>query len=324
MMSRSPTNPGRLLSPDSEFGRIVAITDEQLDEALSRLLMIDGHVEPDHVRQLRAYAETNRIFLDHCWGRLDHRGCIRQTVLAIANPGRTAMVFASHPQDSRELTALGELIDHATTALGGNDVRLAQALLQPEEVLERRAFTEGGFDELAMLSYLERSAPETGEFTPPLWPDRVTIEPYRDALIDDFVTALERSYEETLDCPELRGLRDTSDILDGHRGTGQFDPSLWTLLRVDRQAMGLILFNPSPTQQTIELVYFGLSPAVRGSGLGEMLLRYGLSRVADRQEHTINLAVDERNAPALKLYARLGFRRSLRRVALIRSLRNKQ
>lgn len=320
-MSSSQSNPGRLLSDDSEFGRIVAINEHQLDEALGRLLKIDGHVEPAHVRKFRDYAEENRIALNRCWGRVDAAGRIRQTVLAIRNPGRTAMMFCSHPEDASEIAALGELIDHAGSALADDDVRLVQSLLQPEESLERRAMTEGGFRELATLSYLERAVPERGEITQPSWPDRVTIEPYRESLIHDFHVALNRTYEQTLDCPELRGLRETSDILDGHRGTGTFDSALWALLRIDQSPMGLILFNPSPTQKSIELVYFGLAVAARGNGLGRALLRHGLNLVAGREENTINLAVDERNVPALKLYAREGFYRSLRRVALIRRLR---
>jgi mycothiol synthase len=320
-MSSSQSNTSRLLSDDGEFGRIMAIGKNQLDDALSRLLMVDGQVEPSHVRQFREYAATNRIPLDHCWGRVDRVGRIRQTVLSIPNPGRTAMMFASRPQNASEIAALGELIDRASMALNDVDVRLAQALLQPEETLDRRAFGEGGFTELAVLSYLERPVPGRGEITPPSWPDRVTIEPYREAFVHDFIEALNLSYEQTLDCPELRGLRETADILDGHRGTGQFEPSLWSLLRIDGSPMGMILLNPSPTQKSIELVYFGLAVAARGTGLGRELLRHGLTLAAGRPEQTINLAVDDRNTPALKLYADADFRRSLRRIALIRPLR---
>jgi len=320
-MSSSPSNTNRLHPTSDQDRGIVHVGDSRLNEALGRLLAIDGRIDPDHVHRFREFARENSIGLDHCWGRLDASGRISQTVLAIINPGRTAMVFASHPQEGNEIAALGELIDHAAGMLAESDVRLGQALLQPEESLERRAFIEGGFSELAMLSYRERTVPRPDEIPAPEWPSQVTIEPYRDSLIRDFMTALDRTYEHTHDCPELRGLRDTSDILDGHRGTGEFDPGLWTLMRIDNDPKGLILLNPSPAQKTIELVYFGLAVDSRGKGLGRALLRHGLHTITGREERMVNLAVDERNAPALRLYAREGFRRSLRRIALIRPMR---
>jgi mycothiol synthase len=319
-MSSSQSNMSRLLSDDRKYGRITAIRAGRLDEAIGRLLMMDGHVEPSQVKKFREYAETNRIGLEHVWGRVDEAGRVSQTVLAITNPGRTAMVFASHPVSGREITALGGLIDHACTSLAEADTRLAQALLQPEETLEAHSFIAGGFSELARLSYLERAVPKRDDIPQPSWPDRVTVEPYDESSRDEFLIALERTYKRTLDCPELRGMRETHDILDGHRGAGVFDPSLWTLLRMNREPMGLILLNPSPAQKSIELVYFGLAPAARGMGLGRELLRHGLNLVAGRDEKTINLAVDERNVPALKLYGRKGFSRTLCRIALIRPL----
>ena len=39
--------------------------------------------------------------------------------------------------------------------------------------------------------------------------------------------ALDRSYVDTMDCPELCGMRATADILASHKATGEFDPSLW-------------------------------------------------------------------------------------------------
>jgi ribosomal protein S18 acetylase RimI-like enzyme len=323
-MSSSQINSARLLSAEDEHGRIVAVDSARLDEALGCLLAIDGRIEPAHVKQFREYTMHHRIELNHCWARLDANGRIRQTVLAIINPGRTAMMFASRAQHRDEAPSLGGLIAHTATALGTADVRLAQSLLMHAEVNERRAFIAGGFVELAQLSYLERAVPRSGEIEPPSWPEDVTIETYRDDLIDDFLVALDQSYEQTLDCPGLRGIRETCDILEGHRGAGEFDPSLWMLMRLNDSPSGLILLNPSPANKSIELVYVGLAAAARGRGLGRALLRHALSLIADRPERTINLAVDERNEPALSMYAREGFRRSLRRVALIRALRTTQ
>jgi ribosomal-protein-alanine N-acetyltransferase len=82
----------------------------------------------------------------------------------------------------------------------------------------------------------------------------------------------------------------------------------------------MLLLNRSPASNTIELVYLGLAPAARGRGLGRQLLRHGLHLLGRREERAITLAVDEQNDPALALYRGEGFRRVLRRIALIRPL----
>ena len=93
------------------------------------------------------------------------------------------------------------------------------------------------------------------------------------------------------------------------------------MLRLDGRASGAILLNPAPASDAIELVYMGLAAAARGAGLGTQLLRHGLSLLTDRSERVVTLAVDDANEPALALYRRAGFRRVLRRHAMIRTLR---
>ena len=231
------------------------------------------------------------------------------------------MVFASHPRTAADVSGVARVIDHACGQVGGCDVHLTQALLEPGEKLERSAFGEAGFQELATLSYLERALSRSNPPTPPTWPPGTRTEKYSDELYDVLAQVLEQSYEQTLDCPGLYGLRLTADIIAGHRATGTFDPALWTLLYVDEQPAGALLLNPFPAHRTVELVYLGLAPSARGRGLGRQLLRHGLTLLKGRRERTLTLAVDQRNTPALALYEAQGLRRIVQRVALIRSLR---
>jgi ribosomal protein S18 acetylase RimI-like enzyme len=132
---------------------------------------------------------------------------------------------------------------------------------------------------------------------------------------------LEASYEQTLDCPGLLGLRRTEDVLRGHQATGRFEPELWTLMELDGRPSGALLLNPASEGRCIELVYLGLARAARGQGHGRRLLRHGLRLVRERPERLMTLAVDDGNVPALRLYTSEGFKRRLRRVAMIRSIR---
>jgi ribosomal protein S18 acetylase RimI-like enzyme len=200
-------------------------------------------------------------------------------------------------------------------------VNLAQVLLDPGHSLERDAFRAAGFFDLAVLSYLRRPLRQIRVRRPePRWPDGARVAAFNDALNDALINVLAESYEDTLDCPGLKGYRRTQDILDGHRASGLFDPALWTLLWLDGSVVGSLLLNPSVDGSSIELVYLGLIKAVRGRGLGAELLRYGLRLVEGRREQSMHLAVDEANTPAIALYRREGFRPELRRLALIRPL----
>jgi ribosomal protein S18 acetylase RimI-like enzyme len=252
---------------------------------------------------------------------LDQSDRFLAVVLAVPNPGRSAMVFASQTHTEGEIALVGRLLNFACERLAQIGLHLAQALLATDELPAHEAFKRGGFRTLATLSYLER--PLRSRLLPPQprWPKGVTIGQYDDSLRKELGSVLDATYEETLDCPGLRGHRSTSDILDGHRAVGDFDPALWTILHVDHEPAGLLLLNPAADHASIELVYLGLAKRARHRGLGRSLLRHGLHIAAGRPERLMTLAVDEANEPALRLYKREHFRKVLRRAAMIRPLR---
>jgi ribosomal-protein-alanine N-acetyltransferase len=72
----------------------------------------------------------------------------------------------------------------------------------------------------------------------------------------------------------------------------------------------------------LELVYLGLSPDVRGQGVGDWLMKLALWRVASDRRGRLSLAVDSANAPALALYYRHGMKQIGTRTALLRDLRS--
>lgn len=172
------------------------------------------------------------------------------------------------------------------------------------------------------LIYLRRPRPAAGEFVGAhaALAEGIALDSWREGDDADVIRALEASYIGTLDCPELCGLRSVEDVLASHRATGAWEPGLWWVIREAGVAQGVMLFNPSPEQQAVELVYLGLGPALRGRGLAGPLLRVGLSALVGRGEKTVACAVDARNVPARKLYERAGFAEFGRRVALIRGL----
>ncbi|UCD76377.1 MAG: GNAT family N-acetyltransferase [Phycisphaerales bacterium] len=312
-------DPGRRTSG----GPILQVGEDRHLEAIERLVAPPGTDNRLHARKFLDYARETGLSLEYLWSNLDEQGRITETVLAVPNAGRTAMMFTTRPASPEQAASVGRVIDHACGKLTEGGLHLVQSLPEPADLLDREAFLAGRFVELAILSYFQRPVPRPGKIPQPVWPVKVRVGPYDESRRDDLVEILNASYEQTLDCPGLTGLRDTHDILEGHRATGAFEPALWTLLYVEDQPSGALLLNPAAGQETVELVYVGLALRARGKGLGRSLLRHGLGLLAGREERTVTVAADERNAPALALYRSEGFHSIGRRVAMIRSLRRR-
>lgn len=279
---------------------------------------------PGQVDRFLAYADATGLPLDGLWCLLEGER-IRLSVLAAPSPGRTATMFVTGPRSDPETELAASLIDHAARHGKDIDVTLVQALVEPERTRELAAFERGGLQRIAMLRSLERPRPRRAEIEVPPLPPGLSLETWREDLAAETIEALERSYLDTQDCPGLTGLRRGEDILAGHRASGRFDPSLWTLVRsrVGPRAHRIVatcLMNPQPASQSVELVYLGIDPDFRGKGLGAALLARGLDAISRRSERRVTLAVDDANGPARSLYARFGFHGDVARVALVRSV----
>lgn len=264
-------------------------------------------------------AETFGIDTQGLWAAHDpaHPECAKHAYLGVPGSGKTLTVFVSPLSQEGEVAGLAGLIDEATRGEGAG--RLTQVLLEPEDVLIRSAFLQAGFREVAELAYLSRPRPGPEFDGPVAWGDGVVVRGWRDGDDETIADALERTYEGTLDCPDLCGMRDPQDVVASHRATGVFDPNLWWLIELEGRCEGVMLFNPCPAQSMVELVYLGLSPVLRGRGLGMRLMRFGLSRLSRRGEREVSCAVDLRNTPAMRLYAGFGFKETSRRRALVRA-----
>lgn len=311
--------------------RVVSQTNPDIEHAARRLVTASGKhgidltltwvtLEPGSVRPLRRK--------------------VRQACLAVLGAGRTAMMFLSEPPPEGDpggaeqaLAERAACIDAACIHLASQrpqTVRIAQALPEPEHAWSERAFVLAGFRSVGRLTYLRRSPGAIPEAVSlPGLAEGVRIETFdeaRDRVGPDrvnalFCAALDASYVDTLDCPELCGLRATSDVLESHRATGQFDPKLWWVMSIGDTAAGCLLLNPCAESKTIELVYVGLGKMARGRGLGHVLLTHGLHvAMHARPGYEVACAVDDRNVPARKLYDRMGFRETAHRGAFVRPL----
>lgn len=322
--------------------------------AASRLVSQTTPNREAAAKRLVTAAPVHGIDLSFLWGTVgrDGRGAeeVRQVVLAVPGAGRTLMLFQSEPgaEGAGSAEGLAERVasinaacahferrfaNDSSTTESGPDVRLAQGLPEPSEKWAVGAFEGAGFRRVGNLAYLRRSLKgertrSAGEID---WPPGIRVVPFSDlppVLRTDgtLIEALESSYVDTLDCPELCGLRETADVLASHRATGIWDPSMWWVVFDGEpgnggRASGCLLLNRCPEQRAVELVYVGLSPSVRGRGIASRLLGLAIASAArGPATDELTCAVDRRNQPALNLYGRAGFKAIAERVAFVRPI----
>jgi len=190
---------------------------------------------------------------------------------------------------------------------------LIQALIEetPDQLGGRR-FLDAGFHFLAALDYLELEVKRTAraELDAPWDSQRYSPEAEQ-----QFAALITRTYEGSLDCPVLDGLRSPDDILASHKVCGTFTPEGWVLARSEGEPAGLVLVNRLADRPACELVYMGVAPRFRRRGLGQWLVANAVATARTLKCRTLTVAVDARNTPARRLYEQAGFATVSRRYA---------
>ncbi len=314
------TEPHRFAdNPDRSDGQSAAtfrqVNAQGRREALMTLLCGEDHATPQVVNSFQHFAEQERLSLDHLWAAYEDDRPVA-SLLIVPGAGRTAILFLSPIQDRRHVDVMAKLAHRACAAQDPEHIRLIQVLLDPEQRLAAEALGAGGFTEIAWLQYMERAtddgAPKQG-----LLGDAGEFVTWNEDLRALFSQAILASYEDTLDCPALLGLRDIDDIIASHMSAGCFMPDLWHVLVADGKPISVLLLNKVPHRQAVELVYLGVSPEWRGRGIGKKLVEFALARAREHSALKIILAVDESNSPANSLYEALGFVAHARKLAMI-------
>jgi len=284
-------------------------------------------------RQFIQRAQGHGIDLDNLWGAFPRPGIVTQTALIVSQVGRTAMVFLSGPghpgvcgsperQHADRVALLKQTLAGAESSMG-ESIHLFQALPSPEEGWAIDAFGAAGMTRLGDLAYMKRPISLRAEPGDTDWPDGVQMRPI--GSLDDpevlarLRCALERTYIDTLDCPGLCSLRTTDDVIESHKSAGEFDPAFWWLIEADGEPEGCVLLSPCAEMRSLELVYMGLGPRLRGKGLAIKSLRTAIAHTQRLDIDEVSCAVDMINEPARAVYARLGFTEFARRIAFVRS-----
>ncbi len=248
------------------------------------------------------------------------QGRLVGSALGVVSPGKVAMILTSSctPETAlsnaviRALEMLEQKAQHAGLAI-------LQSLIPPDCADRTRVLGKAGYAFLADMRYLTLKMPRS---LPP--------EPrYLDVVAEDcrsvdevlFRNTLGRTYEGSLDCPGLNGLRTMEEIVLSHRHTGIHDPRLWLIAKVGNDPVGVVLLSQVPLQSAMEIVYVGVVPESRGCSYGTYLVRLAIENAVRANSEHLMLAVDHLNHYAGKIYASFGFKETDRRHAWIRNLR---
>jgi mycothiol synthase len=282
--------------PPEERGTALGVLYRRVPESLRPRLIADALVEAEH----------GVIDLSGLWVAW-RRGRVVGALLTQSLAGHAVAVWAPEVESPwrRSANAVA-LVRAALDDYRARGFRLAQALLDESAPREGAAdLSGGGMPHVTDLVYLEAQtvmpiAVRSG--LPPI--DWVPFGPETEST---FRAVLQATYIDSLDMPELEGLRSLDDIQASHRAGGRFVAERWQVgqVRGEPEAVAVLLLSAIPDHDAWEVAYLGLSPSARGRGLGRAVLWHAMN-LARPHVPRLELAVDIRNVPAHQLYRAVG------------------
>jgi ribosomal protein S18 acetylase RimI-like enzyme len=227
-------------------------------------------------------------------------------VLGLALPGAVGLVWPPQCVPDVDAAPLQDaLLRRASDWLRGRNVKVAQALLSSEEARLAGALPRNGFAHVTHLCFLRHDL----SFPPGLLetPEQLEYRPYNPSNPALFHQTLHRTYENTLDCPELNEARSVEDVVAGYHSQSRFDPSRWFLAFADGEPIGVLMLLEAPETGDCETSYVGVVPGARRRAYGRELMLKAMTEARAAGASSLTLSVDARNEPARRLYHRLGF-----------------
>jgi mycothiol synthase len=207
------------------------------------------------------------------------------------------------------------LMHHGLAWLRQRGAKVVQALLAPEEENLAAPLLRNGFRRVTDLWYLrhERGTP-LGRLDIPA---RLAFRSFDEDDPSLFQQTLWRTYEDTLDCPEVNGVRTIDEVLAGHRAQGTYDPNRWWLALEGDRPVGVLIAAELPESGDWDIAYMGVVPEARRRGFGRELLLMALAEARAADAGRVLLSVDTRNRPAWHLYRSVGFEPFERRAVYL-------
>jgi mycothiol synthase len=219
--------------------------------------------------------------------------------------GASGLLWAPKLRTGVEDKVAEALVKEALHWLRGQGAKLAQVFVPAEEMDFIQPLLHCGFRHVTRLFYMRHELQEMPELPARL--PRLRVETFQPRNRQLFQETLLRTYQGTLDCPELNGRRTIEEILEGHLHQGKVRPELWWLARAKDEPVAVALVAELFGWEGWDLSYLGVVPAARGRGIGQALTARVVQEAYQARTSQLILAVDVRNRPALQLYEKMGF-----------------
>jgi mycothiol synthase len=287
-------------------------------ELLDALALVFARLETDARRaQIGAAIEEiqsaagNHILL--C-ARCEER--IVATVWLQMQPGGVGSLWPPGLAAGESKATAATLVDLAISKAAAAGAIFVQSLLETDSGIEAELLKNAGFKHATDLLYLvsQRHAFPTSEPDCDLTFESIGAEGARSDSVDQtkwsrLRNIIEQTYQATLDCPAVQGVRSIDDVLASYQAIGEFDPSRWFSVQNAKSNadVGCLLLTMHTQQKNCELVYVGIVPVARGEGYGLEVIRRAQWLCGLTDAERLVLAVDAQNAPAIRAYAAAGF-----------------
>src|SRR5262245_26373089 len=235
-------------------------------------------------------------------GELDARG-----VLVAPSAGGPAGVFVCQavpgagglvwpPCVAGERKAVEDrLVEAGCAWLREQGARVIQCLLADKEAPLSPPLLRNGFRLVTGLTYLRHGLRLDARHL--ALPATLSMEGYHPTEPAAFHETVLRTYEETLDCPEVNGVRTIEEVIQGHQAQGGYDPRRWWLARRGGEPAGVLL-TVEPSRGEWEVAYMGVVREARRRGVGREMLVHALCEARAAGVERVILSVDDRNSPA--------------------------
>lgn len=227
-------------------------------------------------------------------------------VWANITPGRSASIIGPkvEPHTQRP-NAARLLIRAANRYLAQQRTRLAQAVITDEGSVAAW-FAEEGFQHCIAVDWMACSIQHDEGPSGYEPPKHLVFETYSDTLHDRLARLLEQTSRKSADSAMTHDPRPPQEILAGYRAIGRYSPNLWFIIRAQQRDVGCLLMAEHPAEQQCEIVYLGIVPAARRTGLGQAGTQFALHQAAINGYQQLILAVDSNNGPAQAIYQKAG------------------
>ena len=209
-----------------------------------------------------------------------------------------------------------QLAERVVADLDETSVEMTQVFLADGSPATIDVLRQVGFRLLADLLYMSCES-----HTFPIAerePCELEFVPYEGTERGRLMRLITETYEGTMDCAALNGVRDIDDVVNGYQATGVFRRENWLFVRDAGRDVGVLLLADHPKGRHWELMYMGLVPEARGRGWGGQIARYAQWLARGANVERIVVAVDAANEPAVTMYRNSGFATWDRRAVYVR------